>query len=178
MNTFVEWLMSLIREAKWWVIVQPWERAVRTRRGMNAEIVEAGLHFKIPVIDEVIVVNNRLRIAVFPSQTITTNDGKTVTVAGVVGFRITDPLAALMAMRQPEMTCAAFAQASVASYIAARSLSEIAVADLQESARRDIEGRASGMKFDFVNVVDFAAVKTIRLLQEQWRPGTRTDDHL
>src|SRR5687768_9571068 len=101
MTGFWQALIDFIRGLKWWTVVNPWERAVRVRAGKWTKVLECGWHWRIPFFDTIWLVNSRLRFAPFPCTTISTVDGKTVTAAGTVGFRIVDPLLAKMTWHQP-----------------------------------------------------------------------------
>lgn len=177
MNALFDWLISIITEFKFWIIVQPWERAIRTRRGRSPIVLSDGLHFRIPVVDLVRILNNRLRTYVFPSQTIETIDGRPVTCAGVVGFRISDPLEAHMAMMEPETVVSALSQRCVANYITTRKYASITVAEMNEHIAAELASMTEGLVFDFVSITEFGAFRTIRLLQENWRPSTGVDKH-
>jgi len=178
LTEFFTWLVNLIKELQCWSVVQPWERAVRVRIGKHAVLWEPGIYFRVPLIDSVKIVNNRMRVYPFPCQTVTTRDGQTLTVAGVVGFRVADPLAAMLKIAQPEMSCAAFAQSAIAEYIASRDLANVRIEGIEAAALARLTAVTSGIVFDFVRIVDFAAVKTIRLLQESWRPATNVEVHI
>lgn len=175
MNSLFEWLAEVARTIQLWVVVLPWERAVRVRMGNHSKVLEPGMHLKLPIIDKIWPVNNRLRFAAFPAQTLTTLDGKTMTVGGTVGFRISDPLQAMLSMQQPEYSCAALIQSCVSSYIASRTADELDKAELETEAAEQLRRAAPGFVFEFVTVSDWASVRAIRLLQETWRPETRPD---
>lgn len=173
MSSLFDWLSSLFRGVRFWVVIQPWERAVHVRLGKRERVLGPGVHLRIPLADEVTVVNTRLRIAPVPCQTISTLDGKAVTVGAVVGFRVVDPLKAMRALQAPERACAAYVQALIARHLSSRQWAEIAVPGLEADALAGLDGfGGGGLAYDFVRVVDFAAVRTFRLLQEQWRPST------
>lgn len=175
MSELFQWLANLLKGARFWAIVQPWEKAVRVRAGKHTAVWPAGLHLRIPYLDEVTIVNNRLRIAPVPCQTLSTRDGKAVTVAALIGFRITDPLSAMLALQAPEMSCAAFVQTAIAKHVVERTVAEINIGELERAVLAALVGfGGGGLNFDFVSVVDYAVVKTFRLLQEQWRPQTPT----
>lgn len=178
MSEIAKWIAEFFRGVRCWVIVLPWERAVRVRLGRWVKLLEPGAHPRIPIVDDVRVFNNRLRIAAFPSLTVTTKDGLTVTAAGLIGFKISDPLKAMLSLRDPESTCSGLGMAAVARLIAASAFEDIDVERVERSAAEAIERRAPGCSLDFVQLVDFAAVKTFRLLQDQWRPSTSVDESL
>lgn len=174
MNQFFEWISGALRAAKWWAVVMPWERAVRVRAGKHTRVWEPGWHWRIPFLDEVRTFNNRLRISTFPSLTITSKDGRTVTAAGLVGFRIVDPLRVILALQQPEHTCGALVMAFASEYLGTRAFAEVTAAEFETAALAALTHRVPGCQFEFVRLTDFAAVRTYRLLQEQWRPNTQT----
>lgn len=178
MTGILQWLTNLVQQIKVWITVRPWERAVRVRLGKNVKVLEPGIHLRIPIVDEAILFNNRLRIAAFPGQTLTTTDGRTVSIAGNVGFRIADPLAAMLSLQQPEYSCAAIVQTSVASYVTTRALEEIEAGDLQAFAKTELENMSGGLAIEYVSLTDFAIVnRTFRVLGDEWRPSTKPDGH-
>jgi regulator of protease activity HflC (stomatin/prohibitin superfamily) len=174
----LQWLTNLFQGVKLWIVVRPWERAIRVRLGKHAVELGPGVHIRIPIVDEAILFNNRLRIAAFPGQTLTTQDGRAVSVAGNVGFRVEQPLEAMRALQQPEYSCAALVQSSVAAYISSRNFGEIDAADLQSYAKDELVRMAGGLAIEYVSVTDFALVnRTFRVLGDEWRPATRPDSH-
>jgi len=128
---FFEWLRNILNQAKFWTIIQPWENGVRTRCGKRALLLTHGFYWRIPFLDEIRIVNHRLRIYPFPQTTVTTRDGKTVTASGMIGFRIVDALAATLAFQQPEIVCSSYVQPLVTEFINARDHSEIKIRDIE-----------------------------------------------
>lgn len=177
MNQLFEWIANLFRSARPWIIVLAWERGVRVRLGRHTHILEPGFHLLIPWLDTVRTVNNRFRIACFPCATISTLDGKVMTCAGNIAFRITDPMAALLALAAPDMILAAVAQSSIAEIVARSAFEGISVPEVEAQAQAKLVDfcAGKGIEVQFVRLVDFAAVRAIRLLQEQWRPGSNQD---
>jgi hypothetical protein len=174
-----QWLVGLIKDARFWQIVLPWERAVRCRFGKWTKLLEPGFHWRIPYFDEMRVANTRQRVASTSSQTVMTVDQRTVTVAANIAFRIVDPLGVMMRLQQPENICAAFAQGEFARFIAAHRLDELHPGDMEAHVVVGLqEFVGQGIAIDFVRVIEFCAVKTLRLLQEQWKPSTGHGDTL
>jgi hypothetical protein len=175
-NELVQWIVNAIKGARCWAIVLPWEKAVRVRLGKNAVVWGPGLHLRIPWLDDVRIINNRLRIAATPFQGLSTADGKTVSVGASIGFRMADPLKALQALQQPELACAAYAMNLVARYVSERNAAQLDVKELGEYVLEGMRGfGGGGLEYDYVSIVDFAIVRTYRLLNEGWRPATNPD---
>lgn len=177
MTEFFQWLINLLKEFRFYTMVMPWELAVRTRAGNRVKVWKPGFHLKLPFIDAVNIVNTRTRISHSPTQTITTTDGKTVSIAYSLGFSIHKPVEALLRFQDPEFAFAALIMSSTAKYIAAKSSKELVVEEIAANALTELESDAGGIiQIDFVRVCDFAVARTYRLLQEQWRPATGTGE--
>ncbi len=176
MNSLIDWITRIVQSLRPWITVLPWELAVRVRAGRWVKQVGPGMHVKLPIIDEFVVVNTRLRIASTAAQTISTLDRVPVTVAAYVGFRITDPLRAMLRLQSPEISCSAFAATCIAEYVTSHRADEISIRDLEAATTEKLKSFSQdGFEFEFVAVVDYAAVKTFRLLNEQGRSGVWGD---
>lgn len=175
MNTLFQWLVELLRGVIPWVIVAPWEVAIRIRLGKFTKMLSAGIHFRFPYFDEFMIVNTRVRIATTTMQTITTKDGRAVSLAASIGFRLTDPLASFKRLSEPTATISAYATTLLTEYVLDKTLSEVSIGDLRKSILDGLRIFGSGMEFEFVSITDFAVVKTFRLLQEGGRQGVWGD---
>lgn len=174
MGTFFQWLIDLLREVKFWFRVEPWERAIRVRAWYKRNITNVagpGLHWKIPMLDEVYMVNTRQRLGPTSTQTISTKDGKIVTLGITLGFSIVDPLQALSTYQHPENSVAVLVHNYAADYILSRELEEIIPSDLEDSVLDGL--RASdpdnGITIEFVKITNFvfsSPARTIRLIQD------------
>lgn len=172
MTEFFQWLMGFVREFRVLVTILPWEIGVRTRLGNRIAVWQPGLHIKLPFIDDVRPVNTRLRIAHAGDQTITTLDGKVLTVSMAIGFLILDPVAALLRLHDPEASCAALAQSATADFVGRRLAVDVKARDLEAHALAFIKDNSAGYSFEFARVTDFAYIRTYRILNEaQYRKG-------
>lgn len=178
MNGILQWLTNLLQSVKWWAIVNPWERGILVRLGKHARLLEPGWHLRIPIVDSVTLFNNRLRISTFPGQTLATTDGRVVTIAGNVGFRISDPLEAMRSLQQPEYSCAALVQTTVSNYVTSRRFAQLMKGELEDEAKSDLTRVAGGLEIEYVSITDFAPInRTFRILGDEWRPNTKPDNH-
>lgn len=165
MNEFLNWFVRLFAEFKILTVVLPWERAARVRFGSRVTVWGPGWHFRIPFADEVVLLNTRLRVADTGSQTLTTSDGHTLTVGLSMGFRIDDPVKAMLRMHHPESSCAAIAASCVAGLASTSTRDALTVIAI-ESHVRDALAAETTYEFDFVRVRDFAYAPAVRLLNE------------
>lgn len=165
MTELITRILNFIGQFKLLVIILPWERAARVRLGSRVVVWEPGWHIKLPFVDEIVPVNTRLRIADTGSQTLTAADGRVLTVGIAIGFRIPDPLAALLKMQHPESSCSAIAGSAVAGLVCgAKEPSPAAVEEyVLETLRRE-----TPYEIEFVRVRDFAFARALRLMHENY----------
>lgn len=167
MSEFFTWLMNFIRQFKFLAIVLPWERAIRVRLGNRVLVWEPGWHIRLPFIDDVQVLNTRLRMADGGAQTLTTSDGHALTVSVTIGFSIVDPERAMLRMHHPEVSCGCLASSVVAELVSATSRAELRPAAIEAHVLEKLCAEA-GYNFEFVRVTDFAFARTYRLLNDNW----------
>ncbi len=171
MSTFFQWLIDIFRDVKFWFLVNPWERAVRVRLGKNTFVLGPGFHWKLPVIDEVYMVNTRLRLGPSSTQTISAKDGKVITAGVQLGFSITDPLLALSSYLHPENSLAVLVHNHVAEYIMDHAVEEIDIPELEAfvlDGLKDADPN-DGMSVEFVKVTNFivsSPALTLRLVHD------------
>lgn len=146
-------------------VVLPWERAARVRLGKHVRLLDAGWHVRLPFVDEVFPLNTRLRIADTGQQTLTTADGHAATFGLQIGFRITDPLRALLAMQHPEQSCAAIASSALARVVSETARSALCVAMVEARVSETLAAEAP-YDVDFVRIRDFVFARTYRVLNE------------
>jgi hypothetical protein len=175
MNSFFQWIADFFRGMKPWVTVMPWEKAIRIRFGKYVREFEAGIHFRIPHLDEYVIVNTRLRVATTGMQTISTKDGKTVSASCSIGFLMDNPLESYRKVAFPEPTVAAYAGTLLSKYISERNLAQISIPEICSKLLKEL-GTFGGIKFEFVAVTDFVVVRTYRLLQETGARGVYGGD--
>jgi hypothetical protein len=162
MNQLLEWLSRIFSSWKFWVVVPPWDIAVRVRLGRRAVALRPGPHFRIPWFDEISMVNTRLRIETTPSVTIGNGQpGKARVVTAAIGFRIEDPILAMMAYTVPGTAIVAYAQALMS---ANRDAAECLAALRSEFG-------PSGITLSFLNFVENVEVRTFRLLMHAGSNG-------
>lgn len=83
---FREWLGKLIP----WKIVDYDQIGVVLRLGKYSHTVEPGLRWKIPLIDEMRLVTSTLDTNLLAKQTLTTKDGVTVALRGIISYSVVD----------------------------------------------------------------------------------------
>ncbi len=102
LNQLLEVVLGYIESAKFWVVLDPYEEAVIIRLGKFSRVLSSGVHWIVPF------AGYAIRDNVVPSTihvgplSLTTQDGVSVIVAGVVTWSIVDIRAFLLDIEDPE----------------------------------------------------------------------------
>jgi membrane protease subunit HflC len=175
----MQWLSQLcgwFHQLNFLFVIAPWEQALRIRLGKTAAMLGPGLHFKVPFLDKVFVQGVRLRTINDGTQTITTQDGKSLTLSVVVSYAIEDISKLYLSLSRPEVTLLNTVQGTIAEVVSQTSSAELTTDKLRAQV---IERMAVGDwglgQFD-VKVTNFVYVRALRLINEGYRTLTRADE--
>lgn len=163
MDQIIAFIRQFVDLFVWWIIVKPWEQAVRVRLGKHVTLLKAGVHLRIPIADSVYVQSTRKRMAVTGRQTILSQDGKNVTLCASIGFAIKDVLLLYNTLHHAEdtirnMTIAQFARA-VQAHPATTPL-----ATLENWVMEHMDLKQFGLCDITVSLNEFTIVRTYRLI--------------
>lgn len=167
LQQIAEWLSRF----KCWYIVRPWEQGIRVRCGKWVAPLSPGLLFRIPLLDEVFVQNTRQRVLNLPTQTVTTKTGITVTLSGVVSWRVSDVRTLYDKLHTPDdwiynTVLSALAQA-VSEFDGTITPKEAA----EQALERLKQPTCVGIEISGVSITDFAIVRTYRLISGEGNSG-------
>lgn len=158
-------LKSLSKPFQWWVVVAPWEQGLRVRLGKRTTLLMPGIHWRIPYLDRLYRICTRMRMVSENGQTITTADGRVVTIGVAVEYAIADARRLFETVARPEETLLAKTQAIVADYVCRAESKGLTSKAVQEHATEHLDVGAWGLKNVKAYVLTFAFVRTYRLLQ-------------
>lgn len=172
MATLQSLFSALGNALRWWVTITPWEQGLRVRLGKNVTPLLPGIHLRIPLIDTIYKQTVRRRFSSVPTQTLTMADGRTVTVAGSLGYTIVDIEKLYATLHHAEATLEAEAQGIVSDYIIRNAYEEFTPQALQEFVEANLEFERYGIGDPQFVITTFVCVKTYRLLQGEPRDYT------
>lgn len=151
---------------RWWVVLCPWEAGIRVRAGYWIAVIGGGIHLRIPFVDRFFVQSVRLRVATLPTQTVTTRDGKTVTVGGTLGYSVGDILQLYQTLQHAHDTLVNLAASALAQCVRELDASDLDPMRLQDAATRTLSVHGYGIAQATIRVTDFALVRTYRLIMD------------
>ncbi|KAF4086189.1 hypothetical protein AMELA_G00103500 [Ameiurus melas] len=108
-------------------IVQEYERAVIYRLGciVDKKPKGPGIFFVVPCVDTFTKVDLRSKTFEIPPQEILTKDSVTVSVDGVVYFRVNDPILSVVNVRNADEATRLLAQTTLRNVLGTKNLSEV-----------------------------------------------------
>lgn len=168
MQAILEFLRQFFDELRPWVLVSPWESSVRVRFGSRTKVCKPGVHFKIPVFDEFHSFNVVPRVVSLHHQSLVTADGHNFAVSGALGYYVADAEKALVEVDDFENSICNLAMGLIADYITNHNGVDCTHDRVQEAVSNSLSEAVESWGIDLTHVylVDFADVKTFRLLQD------------
>ena len=85
-----EFFEYLFNKFKFWFIVNEWEGAIHMRNGKLLRKLDAGLYFKLPIIDFVYSQAIRTKEIEINQTDVLSKDGKQITITPVIHYVIND----------------------------------------------------------------------------------------
>lgn len=170
-----EILRAFSRLFTWLIIVAPWEQAIRVRLGSHVRLLNQGWYLRIPFIDRVYRQSIRRRLVTIPAQTLTTADGKALSVSGAIGYEIVDLMRLYETLHDPNDTIESEISAMVADFVGSRPLAECKPSALQTDVRSKMRLNRYGLNGTEFYVTNFVAVRTYRLITGEMKSWQRSE---
>lgn len=173
MNALSQLLSGMQNLLQWWIVLAPWEAGIRVRGGKTVTVLGAGIHFRIPFLDRFFVQSTRYRITDLPIQTISTEDGHTITLKSQVGYRITDIHRLYETLHGAEATIGSLAQSEISEFVVTRPLADCNPHQIEAVVTSYLgkKLREFGIGAADVTITDYARVKTYRLITQDIYPS-------
>lgn len=155
---------QLIQLMTWFIVIAPWEQAIRIRMGKRRRLLEPGFYIRIPFIDRIFKQSVRRRLHIITPQTLTTRDGKIVICGGAVGFSITDLFKLYDTLESPNDTIANEVAGIVAEFIGAHRLEECRVRAIEEFVMGKLDLSRYGLSGQEFILTQFAVTRAYRFI--------------
>lgn len=163
-NTLNQIISQALSLFQWWIVIAPWEMAIRVRRGKRITVLGPGMHFRIPVLDRFFVQSTRKRFLNTPTQTVTTLDHQAVTVSGGTAYVIDDIAKLYSTLCDAQDVVQTETLGLVAEYIATRTYGVITPHTVAEYVNQNLNLDRYGLGDVKFVITDYVCVKTYRLI--------------
>jgi regulator of protease activity HflC (stomatin/prohibitin superfamily) len=148
------------------VIIEHYNRGVRTRWGVKQEILNPGRHYKVPFIDTIHTAMVKTTTLSPAEQSLTTKDDKSVVIRITIKYEVVDVATLLLECNGAQEAISDIAQGIVQQSISTRSWDECKNGEfLSEISRRiKLEAKKWGLEVTLVTVSDLQQMRSIRIL--------------
>jgi regulator of protease activity HflC (stomatin/prohibitin superfamily) len=119
------WLLGDIILSSGVQLAAQWEKGVVFRLGRFEAIKGPGLFFIIPLVDQVKLVDTRIRAMDIPAQQMITKDNVPVKINGVIFFKVDQPADALIKVQDYRYAISQYAQTALRDVIGQMSLDQL-----------------------------------------------------
>lgn len=106
-------------------IVQPYEQGIYMRLGKFVRVLNQGLNFVCPLINEVVKLDLRTEVLDVPKQEVITKDNSPVGVDAIIYIKVTDPKSAFFEVTDYRIATVNLAQTTLRSIIGEMELDQI-----------------------------------------------------
>lgn len=172
---FLTLLVEVIRgvwDAIWpFYVIDEYERGLILRWGKFHKVVKPGFHTKAIIADKLFTVSIATETISTGAQSLTTKDGKTITVSLVIKYNVADEEESiknhLLKVRDVNDAIDDIAMAKTKELIMSRSWEECKSNNLDNEISKDTrrEAKKWGLYIDYVVIVQLAEFRNIRLVQ-------------
>src|SRR5579863_3102945 len=119
------WLLGDIVISSGIQLAAQWERGVVFRLGQFSGMKGPGLFFIIPLVDQVKLVDTRIRAMDIPAQQMITKDNVPVKINGVIFFKVDQPQDAIIKVQDYRYAIAQYAQTALRDVIGQMTLDQL-----------------------------------------------------
>jgi len=153
-------------------IVQPYEQAVYMRLGKYIRVLNQGMNFVCPLINQVVKLDLRTQVLDVPRQEVITKDNSPVNVDAIIYIKVTDPKNAFFEVTDYRTATVYLAQTSLRAIIGEMELDEILSSREKINIQlRDVLDEATdkwGVKIEAVEIREVdPAIKVKDSMEEQ-----------
>lgn len=166
MSGLWDFIGRFARLFQWWVMVAPWEQAIRMRLGRHKRKLGPGIHLRIPVLDRLFLQSIRRRVASLQVQTLTAADGRTLSVCAVFGYEITDIEKLYETLHHAEETIRNTVSGAIAERVQAASGPSCGPVPIREAVLLGLDLGRYGISSLDLQFTDFAFTRVHRLVMD------------
>lgn len=144
----------------------PWEKGIRIRLGKRWTLLNEGIYLKLPIIDRIYVQSTANRVIAGPVQTLTTLDGKTLTISVTIGYCIEDVQKLYQKVFHTELTITNMVLGQVSEFIANNDFEKCKPRTIESFIKDEIKISDLGICNVSAKITGYALVKTYRLISD------------
>lgn len=160
----------------WWlqltpvIIIRDYEEAVLLRFGKFKTVYKPGIHFKIPLFDEVIDQHVVITTLSLDAQSLYTLDKQNIVVKAVIKYKISDVKTFLLEVYDAQDALSDMAQSIIKNVIMSMTMDECTDSELDNTLTKKVrvEARKWGVEVQQVTLTDLAPIRSFRFINDSF----------
>jgi len=160
----------------WWlqltpiIIIRDYEEAVLLRFGKFKAVLKPGMHFKIPLFDEVIDQHVVVTTLSLDAQSLYTLDKQNIVVKGVIKYKISDVKTFLLEVYDAQDALSDMSQSIIKNVIMSMTMDECTDSELDNTLTKKVrvEARKWGVEVQQVTLTDLAPIRSFRFINDSF----------
>lgn len=160
--------------SNWWlqiipvIIIRDYEEAVLLRFGKFKSVLKPGMHFKIPMFDEVIDQHVVVTTLSLDAQSLYTKDKQNIVVKAVIKYKISDVKTFLLEVYDAQDALSDMSQSIIKNVIMSMSMDECTDSELDNTLTKKVrvEAKKWGVEVQQVTLTDLAPIRSFRLIND------------
>jgi regulator of protease activity HflC (stomatin/prohibitin superfamily) len=160
----------------WWlqltpiIIIRDYEEAVMLRFGKFKQVLKPGMHFKIPLFDEVIEQHVVVTTLSLDAQSLYTLDKQNIVVKAVIKYKIGDVKTFLLEVYDAQDALSDMSQSIIKNVIMSMTLEECTDQELDNTLTKKVrvEARKWGVEIQQVTLTDLAPIRSFRFINDNF----------
>lgn len=165
-DKLLEFVISIWDKIIFFHIVKQYQQGAWLRKGKLRKIVNPGLYFKIPVIDEIDCYHVLTTAMNLEAQSLTTKDEKDIVVKGIIKYKISDLSKQFTDVYDAVDAIADVSMGIIKGVIAEKNWLECRDKGLDNEITKKVrtEARKWGIEVESVTLSDLSRMRSFRLL--------------
>lgn len=165
-DKLLDFLLHFLTEVLPFIVVRQYDQGLRLRFGINRGVLQAGFHWKLPFIDEVLIQLVKTTTMPLPEQTITTRDNQSIVVKAVIKYEVSDVAVLLMEVYDAKDAVSDMTRGIIRDAFISKDWSECNDPEVgkQITMKARVEADKWGIKINKVTLTDLGLMRSIRLI--------------
>jgi regulator of protease activity HflC (stomatin/prohibitin superfamily) len=158
-------IVETAQQLRCWIAIEEFQRGVLLRWGKFHRELEPGLHWLVPLRDQVLVDNVVDRTTSLPAQSLVTKDGRQIVIGCAVTSSIRDIRKALVGVESVDHALVDSCAGTIAESVTSAAWDELATAEFREKVTKACRKNAwrYGIEIERVQLVDISISPSVRV---------------
>ena len=168
LDKLIEFLLNIIDQSLPVKVVTQYQQGARFRGGKFKGVLNPGIHFKIPFLDDIDLHTTVTTTITLPPQSVITKDGKSIVIRAHIKYKVHDLAIFAVEVWDAVDALSDMTGGIIYNAIRTRGFEELRTVDLDTELTRlaKPEAKVWGIALQKVTVTDFSEMRSYRLFTD------------